>query len=77
MIARACGVVLLAGVGMVLATSARLAAQPAGCTLSRDTRSPPEKILRCGGSPTIRSMPGAKYELTDEGVRLENRHGHG
>jgi len=49
-------------------TAAPVAAQPAGCTLSPDEHNRSEKVLRCGDSLTIRSTPGAKFELNPEGA---------
>jgi FecR-like protein len=50
-----------------LGAPARVAAQPAGCTLIADDRNPTEKILRCGDGLTIRNAPGTRYQMIDQG----------
>ena len=57
----------------MLATSARLAGAASRLhAFARHAHAAGEDPLRCGDSLTIRSTPGAKYELTDEGLRLDS-----
>src|SRR6266446_6930156 len=54
-----------------LCTPAPVLGQSLGCVLVADSRSPSEKILRCGGNLTIRSAPNTAYRLTSPDNRRQ------
>ena len=56
-------------VSMAALTGSAGHAQGSGCALLPDDRNPTEKILRCPNGLMIRTAPGTRYQLIDQGGR--------